>query len=112
MQIEASYGEFAGAGGDHVLSALQFDQVAAGGEARESGFQFVAAVAFKPQFAHQLLEVGPRVRQLGNVGDNRRVVHSLNFSSNFICNRWQNSAVGIILEEAAQAEAPTGPPPT
>ena len=85
MQIEASDGEFAAAGGDHVLAALQLDQVAARREARQRGFQLVAALAFSAQLAHQLLEVGPRVRQLGDVGYNCRVGHH---SSNFTCNGW------------------------
>ena len=46
MQIEAPDGEFARAGGDDVLSALQLDQVAARREARQGGFQVIAAVTF------------------------------------------------------------------
>ena len=38
MQIEASDGEFARAGGDHVLAALQLDQLAARRQARQGGF--------------------------------------------------------------------------
>ena len=94
MQIEAADGEFAGAGGDHVLAALQLNQVAARGEAREGGFQLIAALGFSAQFAHQLFEVGPRVRQLGDVGYDCRVGHH---SSNFTCNGWQTSAVSIRL---------------
>src|ERR1035441_1012394 len=105
MQIEAAHGEFAGAGGDHVLAALQLNQVAARREAGERGFQLIAAVAFNRQFAHQLFEVGAGVRQLGDVGHDCRVVHH---SSNFTCNGWQSSAVSIRLEENG---APTGPPP-
>src|ERR1039457_162245 len=96
MQIEAAHGEFAGARGDHVLAALQLDQVAERREPRQRGFQLFAAVTSKPQFAHQLLEVGARVRQLGNVGDNCRVGQH---SSNFTCNRWQFTAVSITLVE-------------
>src|ERR1017187_7759445 len=101
MQIEAADGEFAGAGGDHVLAALQLYQVAARSEARQGGFQLVAAVTFTPQFAQQLLEVGTGVWQLGDVSDNCRVGHS----SNFTCNRWQITAVSIRWKRAAQAGA-------
>src|ERR1035438_2625830 len=96
MQIESADGEFPAAGGDHVLAALQLNQVAARREAREGGFQLVTALRFSAQFAHQLLEVGPRVRQLGDVGYDCRVGHH---SSNFTCNGWQYSAVNITLEE-------------
>ena len=85
MQIEAADGKLAAAGGDDVLAALQFDEVAARGQAIQGGFQLIAAFGFGAQFADQLLEVGPRVRQLGDVGYNCRVGQH---SSNFTCNGW------------------------
>ena len=82
VEVEASDGEFAAAGGDHELAALELDQVAARGEAGEGGFQLLAALSFGAQFADELLEVGAGMRQLGDMGYNCRIGHSSNFTCN------------------------------
>jgi hypothetical protein len=62
MHVEAADGEFARACGDHVVSGAQLDEVAAGRETGERGFETFAARAFGAHFADELLEVGAGVR--------------------------------------------------
>jgi hypothetical protein len=75
VHVEAADGEFAAAGGGSVVAGAKLDQVAAGGETGERGFQLGAVVAFGADFADQLLEVGPGMRQAGDVGEKGRVGH-------------------------------------
>src|SRR5204863_8950570 len=77
MEVEASDGELPAVGGHYVLAATQLDQVAAGGQAYQRRFQFVAGRALRGELSDELLEVGAGMRQAGDVGEQRRVGHRL-----------------------------------
>ena len=77
VHVEAADGEFAAAGGDGEVAGAQLDQVAAGGQAGEGGFQFRAIVALGSQLAHELFEIGLGVRQAGDVVEKGGVGHTL-----------------------------------
>ncbi len=77
VHLQASHGEFAAARGDGVVAGAQLDEVAARGEPGQSGFEGRAAIALNAQLADQLLEIGPGVREAGDVVQKGRVVHSL-----------------------------------
>ncbi len=76
VHIQAAHGEFAAAGGDRILTGAQLQQIAAGDKPHQGGLQFLAFPAFSAQFANQLLEVGPGVRQVTDVVEKNRVGHT------------------------------------
>jgi hypothetical protein len=57
------------------MARAKLDEFATRGQPRESVFEILAWGAFGAQFAHQLLEAGPRMRQLCDVLDQRRIPH-------------------------------------
>ena len=69
VHVEAAGGVLAGVGGGDVVAGLELDEVAAGGEAVEDGFQLVAHGAVGAEFADELLEGGAGVRQALDVLD-------------------------------------------
>src|SRR4051812_7629649 len=77
MQTQSSDGEFAAALGEDVLAAAQLDQVAATRQACQRCLQIGASGAFGAEFAHELLEIGPGVREASNVFEQRAIRHIL-----------------------------------
>jgi hypothetical protein len=75
VHVEASDGELAVARRHGEMARAKLDKLATRGQPRESVFEILARGAFGAQFAHQLLEAGPRMRQLCDVLDQRRIPH-------------------------------------
>ncbi len=75
VHVEAADGEFAAAVGDDITAVAQFDEVAAGGQAGQRGFQRDAVFSFAAKLADQLLEVRPGVRQAGDMIEQCPVRH-------------------------------------
>src|SRR5438105_15860854 len=76
MQIDTSYGEFAAAGGHHILSAAQLDQLAARRKTRQCSLQLASSVALRARLPHQLFEIGAGMRQAGDMVQQRLVRHN------------------------------------
>ena len=76
VHVQAAGGELAAAAGDGVLPGAQLDQIAARGQPRQRQFQVGASRSAYAQFAHELFEIGARMRQAGDVFENFGVVHS------------------------------------
>ena len=75
MDAEASGNIFAAAGCGDVMPVGELDQVAAGGEAVEGGFDGCAILAFDAQFLEKMLETRLPVRLLRDMDEQRGIRH-------------------------------------
>ena len=69
-------GEPLAAARDDVLPGAQLDEITARSQTCERRLQIGAGRAAKPQFTHELFEVGARMRQAGDMFENFGVGHS------------------------------------
>jgi hypothetical protein len=64
------------------MAGSRLQQVAAGRQTGQRGLQILAFRALPRQFPDELLEVGARMRQAGDVVEKRAIRHSLDFTCN------------------------------
>ena len=76
MHMDAAGGEFAGFADRGVLAGAQLDQLAAIGKPGQRAFEVGPRFAFGAQLPHQLFEIGPAVRQAGDVRQQSAVGHT------------------------------------
>jgi hypothetical protein len=76
VHLQASDGELAALRGDREMAGPHLDQLAAGGQARQRGLQRFPLVAFRAQFAHQLLEIGAGVGEARDMVEQAAVGHT------------------------------------
>src|SRR5471032_1854697 len=76
VHVQAPHREFPAAGCNRILAAPKLQQIAARNQAHQRGFQLLALLAPGAQFANQLFEISPGVRQLTNVFQQNRVRHT------------------------------------
>ena len=76
VHVHAADGEFAAARGGRVVAGAQLDEIAAGGQSGERGFQLGARFTPGAQLPDKLLKVSTGVRRAGNLFEQRGVGHS------------------------------------
>ena len=85
VHVQTADGVFPAARRHGKLAGSRLQQVAAGRQTGQRGLQFLAFRALRRQFPDELLEVGARMRQAGDVVEKRAIRHSLDFT----CNAWR-----------------------